>query len=244
MRLLLQHRRFLSTMPGMNTRKYGLPLSSRIFAAGIGAFRACPRRLRGAGLIACLLLAGLGVARAQEQLPRENALKGAFIVSLNLKEMLNTPIPTDPDVKRPVAVGHEGHGGMVLPEAKLSAETFAKAGKDVTPVGQLWMLKLVPISDGQPLPTSKLRVVHVKSEDNEADVVCCALGVRKDADGGLELLIYGKDKEPVLRVPLKALSAPQENPIEMSAEARDNSGLVTLKLVGKYQASFTVTEPE
>jgi len=40
MRLLLQHRRFLSTMPGMNTRKYGLPLSSRIFAAGIGAFRA------------------------------------------------------------------------------------------------------------------------------------------------------------------------------------------------------------
>jgi len=57
------------------------------------------------------------------------------------------------------------------------------------------------------------------------------------------LLIYGKDKEPVLRVPLKALSAPQENPIEMSAEARDNSGLVTLKLVGKYQASFTVTEP-
>jgi len=41
-----------------------------------------------------------------------------------------------------------------------------------------------------PLQTSKLRVVHLKSEDNEADVVCCALGVRKDADGGLELLIY------------------------------------------------------
>ncbi len=228
----------------MNTQKCGLLLSSGIFPVGLGVFRACPRRLRAAGLIACLLLAGLAVARAQEQVPRETALKGAFIVSLNLKEMLNTPIPTDPDVKRPVALAHEGHGGMVLPESKLSAETFAKAGKDVSPVGQLWMLKLVPVSDGQPLQTSKLRVVHVKSEDSEADVVCCALGVRKVADGGLELLIYGKDKEPVLRLPLKALSAQQENPIEMSAEVGDNSGLVTLKLVGKYQASFTVTEQE
>jgi len=241
---MLRPLRFLTSMPGMNNRKNGLLLPTGIFAAGAGVLRARPRRLREAGLIACLLLAGLALARAQEQLPRETALKGAFVVSLNLKEMLNTPIPTDPDVKRPVALSHEGHAGMVLPESKLSAETFAKAGTEVSPVGQLWMLKLVPSSDGQPLQMSKLRVVHVKNEDNEADAVCCALGVRKGADGGLELLIYGKDKEPVLRIPLKALSAQQENPIEMSAEAGENSGLVTLKLVGKYQASFTVTEPE
>ena len=39
-------------------------------------------------------------------------------------------------------------------------------------------------------------------------------------------------------------SAAQENPIEISAERKDEGGLVTLRLVGKYEASFMVTEPE
>ena len=38
--------------------------------------------------------------------------------------------------------------------------------------------------------------------------------------------------------------AAQENPIEISAERKDEGGLVTLRLVGKYEASFMVTEPE
>lgn len=211
---------------------------------GANVLRGSARSHRRATLIACLLLSGLATARAQEQVPREEALKGAFLACLDLKEMLNNPIPLDPDVKRPVAVHDGDYGGLVLPETKLTAETLAKAGKDVTPVGQLWMLKLTPMSDGQVVPLSKLRMVHLKNEYREVDVACCALGVRKDANGALELLIYGKDKEPVLRAPLKAISSPQDNPIEISGERRDNAGLVTLRLVGKYEASFKVTEPE
>ena len=78
--------------------------------------------------IAAVLLTGVLAVQAQERLPREEALKYAFIVSANLKEMLNTPIPTDPDVKRPVALRDGDYGGMVLPEAKLTAEKLAKAG--------------------------------------------------------------------------------------------------------------------
>jgi hypothetical protein len=231
-------------MPGMITFKCRLVPSTKLFTAGVGLSGSGARRHARAGLIACLLLAGLPATRAQEQLPREEALKYALVACVNLKEMLQTPIPTDPDVKRPVAVRDGEYGGVVLPETRLSAETLAKVGKDVTPVGQLWMVKLVPMSEDQAVPLSKMRVVHLKSEDKEADAVCCALGVRKDAKGDLELLIYGKDKEPVLRAPLKAISAPQDNPIEMSGERKDNGGLVTLKLVGKYEASFMVTDPE
>ena len=78
----------------------------------------------------------------------------------------------------------------------------------------------------------------------EADAVCCALGVCKDANGGLELLIYGKDKEPVTRVAMKSISGQQDNPIEMSGERKDDRGVVTLKFLGKYEATFSVTEPE
>ena len=146
-------------------------------------------------------LAGLTTIQAQEQLSRQEALKYAFIVSANLPAMLKTPIPTDPDVKRPVAARDGDYGAMVLPETKLSAEAFAKSGKDPAPVGQLWLLKLVPLMDGQPAPASKLKMVEASGDEGQATVPCCALGVRKVADGGLELLVFGKDKEPVLRAP-------------------------------------------
>jgi hypothetical protein len=190
------------------------------------------------------LIAGLTAAQAQEQLSREESLKYAFVVTADLSAMLQTPIPTDPDVKRPVALRDGDYGGMVLPESKLSAEVFSRAGKEVSPVGQLWLLKLVPLNDGRAVPASKLRMVQTKSSEGQATVPCCALGVCKDDNGGLELLVYGKDKEPVLRTPLRRISRQQENPIDMSAERKEEGGLVTLRFLGKYEANFMVTDPD
>ncbi len=180
---------------------------------------------------------------AQEKLPREECLKYAFITCVNLKEMLNTPIPTDPDVKRPVALHDGDYGGLVFPESKLKADTFAKADKEPVAVGQLWMVKLAPVKDGQVVPASKLRMVHLRSGDNEADAVCCALGVRKNGEA-LELLIYGKGKEPVVQVPLKSTSGTQDDPIDMSAERTDEGGDITLRFLGKYEARLKVTDPD
>jgi len=185
----------------------------------------------------------MATAQAQERLPREEALKYAFFLTADLKALLGTPIPTDPDVKQPVAVREGDYGGMVLPESKLTAESIAKAGSSVVPVGQLWMVKLVPLVDGSPVGDGKLRKVHVKAGDAEADVPCCALGVRKSGDG-LELLVYGKDTEPVLRAPLKSISSTQEVPIDLEGERTDQGGRITLKFFGKYQATFMVTDPE
>jgi hypothetical protein len=176
-------------------------------------------------------------------LSRQEALKYAFFASAYLKEKLKTPIPTDPDIKRPVAVKEGDHGAMVLPEAKLSADTFAKAGKEATSVGQLWLVKLAPMNEGAVVSQSKLRTVHARAGDEEADAACCALGVCKDANRGLELLIYGKDKEPLPRMPIKSISGQQDNPIEMSAEREGDNGPVTLKFLGKYAATFAVSEP-
>jgi hypothetical protein len=195
-------------------------------------------------LIAAVLLTGLLAVHAQEKMSREETLQIAFFTSLDLKAMLNTPIPTDPDVKRPVAIKDGDYGGMVLPEAKLSADTFVNAGKEAKSVGQIWLRGLAPMNAGEVVPASKLRTVHVNAMGQEADAVCCALGVDKDANGGLELLVYGKDKEPVTRTALKSISGQQDNPIELSAERKDDSGVLTLKFLGKYEATFSVTAPE
>jgi hypothetical protein len=190
------------------------------------------------------MLLTFAAAQAQERLPREEALKYAFFISADLKALLGTPIPTDPDIKRPVAVREGDYGGMVLPEGKLTAEIIAKAGASVLPVGQLWLVKLVPLVDGSPVADAKLRKVHVKAGDAEADVPCCALGVRKGADDRLELLVYGKETEPLLRTALKSISTTQEVPIDLEGERTDQGGRITLKFFGKYQATFMVTDPE
>lgn len=181
---------------------------------------------------------------AQEKLSREESLKYAFMACSNLKEMLDTPIPTDPDVKRPVAVRDESYGGLALPECRLSADTFAKAGKDVVAVGQLWLVKLAPLNAGEAVAADKLRKVHINHGDQEADVVLCALGVQKNSEGALQLLVYGKGKQPVVQVPLKAVTAAQDSPIDVSAERKDQGGEITLKFVGKYEATFMVTDPD
>ncbi len=190
-------------------------------------------------------IAALSAAQAQEQLSRSEALKYAFIVSANLGEMLKTPIPTDPDVKRPVAAREGEYGAMVLPETKLNLAAFAKPGKEGVAVAQLWLLKLVPMNDGQPVSSDKLRLVSVNSEEGYAKVPCCALSVRNQPDSDdLELLVYGKDKKPVLTVPLKTISRSQENVVDMVAERKDDGGLLMLRFLGKYEASFMVTDPD
>jgi hypothetical protein len=191
-------------------------------------------------IIAGVLTAGL-IAHAQERLSREESLKYAFFAASNLKEMLSTPIATDPDIKRPVGYKDGDYGALLLPETKL-AEGLAKVGSNAVPIGQIWMAKLAPMSEGQVVPDEKLKKVHVTAGGDEADVVVCALAVVKE-EGKAQLLVFGKAKEPVLKVPLKATSAQQDNPLDFTAERENDAGLLTVRIGGKYEGSFRVTDP-
>ena len=192
-------------------------------------------------LAAVLFLAGLSLAPGQEALPRDEALKAAFRLCRDLPKMLDTPIPTDPDVKRPVGVHGDNRGGLILPESKLRLETVAKAGPEAAAIGQLWLLKVVPVVGGQPAKADQLQLVTVSGDQETAAVALCALGVRQGADGRPELLVYGKDKAPLLHVALTPISDKQENPIEVSAEQQGDGALLTLKILGQYSASLAVS---
>jgi hypothetical protein len=194
-------------------------------------------------LVTLTLLAALQLASGQEQLPRKDALKYAFLLSLDLKALQGTPIATDVDLKQPVAVRGGDHGALVLPEAKLSADAIARAGEQVVSVGQLWLRKLTPVRESQAIPGSQLRIVNIENEGETASAVQCALGVKGDGAGGLELLVFGKDKTPVLKVPLKKTQGPQDAPISVKAErAANDTARLTLSLVGRYEATVTLTE--
>lgn len=133
---------------------------------------------------------------AQEDLPRTEAVKFAALLNFDLEKIADTPIPTDADIKRPFGLKAGNLGGLVVPEAMLSPATFSPATKEVVPVGQLWLAGLVPAKDGQAVSKDQLKLVTVQHEGREVTLRLCVLGVRKGTGGKLELLVFGKGKEP------------------------------------------------
>ncbi len=192
-------------------------------------------------LLSALLLVNVQGLQAQELLSRQDALKYAFSAAQDLPQMLATPIATDPDIKRPLVLKDEEYGGMILPESKLNAAALEKPG--IVPVAQLWLHKLVPLYDGQATPSAKLNVARVQLPEGETTTPVFVLAIEKKTGGGAELLVFGKDKEPLFRVPAKSITG-EDKGIEISAERRNDSGLLTLKIAGKYEASFSVTDPD
>jgi hypothetical protein len=193
-------------------------------------------------LIALTVITALQLASAQEKLSRDDALKYAALVTADAKQLSSTPITTDLDAQQPVALHDDDYGGMVLPQKNLKAETLAKAGETILPIGQLWLLKLAPMRDGQVVATEKLLLATVSHDGSKVTVPQCALGVRRSSAGKLELLVFGKDKEPLLTAPLKTIDTQQEPPLDLAAERESDSGRITVKILGKYQATFSVTE--
>jgi hypothetical protein len=193
-------------------------------------------------LIAVTLLTSLQLVSAQEKLSRDEALPYGKAVSADAKQLNGTPIATDVDAEKPVVMKDGEYGSMVLPQKDLKAETIAKAGETAVPIGQLWLQKLTPMTDGEAIAKDRLRLVTVRAEGEEVTAPQCALAVRKTAAGKLELLVYGKGKEPVLIVALKPLDAVQSMPLDLAAEREGDAGKLTVKILGKYQATMSVTE--
>ena len=180
----------------------------------------------------------------QERLSHEDALKYAAVAGADAKQLKATPIPTDVDLNQPVAL-HDGEfGGMVLPETKLSLETFEKATDKVAAVGQLWFVGIAPMAEGEVVAKEKLRLVTIEHKGDTRTVPQCAMGVHKNSAGSLELLIYGKAQEPILKVALKPVDKKQEVPIDMEAERESDSATITLRILGKYEAKFKVTQAD
>lgn len=189
-------------------------------------------------------LVGATVTHAQDRLTKDEASRYAELVGAVQTHLKDGPLVTEADLKRPVALRDGEYGALILPDARLTAEKLTQVGADVVPLGQLWLHKLAPLVDGRLVPSEKLRVVRVSGFEGEPSLPCLTLGVRKSAGGPLEMLVYGKDKEPLLKAPLKAINATQADPLEISAERETDSGRLTVKILGRQEVAFSVTDPE
>jgi hypothetical protein len=145
------------------------------------------------------------------------------------------------DLEKPCAERGEGSGAMVIPDKKLTEKTLAGVGKDVVPVGQLWLRKWTLVANGKPVVDDKLRIVTVTSEDKERPMPLFLLGVRKKTKADLELVIYAKESEPLLVVPLKKRETASGLPLELEWSRGDkDADNLTLSVLGKYQTGLKI----
>jgi hypothetical protein len=111
--------------------------------------------------------------------------------------------------------------------------------KDVLPVGQLWLRKWTLVVDGKATPNDKLRIVTVNLDDKDRPMPFFLLGVRKGKK--LELVIYAKDSEPLLVLPLKKLATLPKLPLELEwKRGEKDADFLTLNVLGKYQTVMTI----
>jgi len=187
----------------------------------------------------------IGSISAQERIPQEQATKYAALFVEAAAKLTDLQVKTDVDSEKPFGVKGGDLGAMVIPDKKLSEDVICKAGKDMIPVGQLWLRKLSTVVDGKATGNDKLRIVTITVNTEDHPLPLFLLGVRKKGDDTLELAVYAKDKEPHLLLPLQKIDTKQELPIELEAMKGDNeTGVITLNILGKYRAKLTVGKQE
>ena len=180
---------------------------------------------------------------SQEAVPQADAMKAAALCYAASADMTDAGIAIDPDIKKPFAMKGGGEIGMlVIPETKLAKE-IAHAGEGVTPVGQIWMKGLLPILCGSTITKDKLRTATVADNSNSFLLPVLFVGMQSGAGGTKELVIYSQDQTALATLPLKAVEQEQKMPIEFSVvKAGDHTADVTFNIIGKFQASFGLTE--
>ena len=192
------------------------------------------------------LIAFAPALSAQESIELAEAQKAARKLSASVSQITDAPFAVDSDLERPQGIKADGVGLLVLPDRKASAELLAAANTAITPLAQLWTLKLAVAKDGKATAGEKLRHITISDGENSREVSLYFLGATKTAGGELELVVYAKGQEPILRVPInKRVAAKQEFPIEVSGTKNDDkSGTLSLRLFGEYDARLLLVRDE
>ena len=183
-------------------------------------------------------------AFAQDAIPFDEAQRIAQKLASTPSASSDQPFTVEADADKPVGLKGGDAGVIILPDKRLTVETFAHATKTITPVAQLWSYKVNLTSNGKSVESGKLRVITVSDGDKSRDVQLFLIGVAKNEQGALELVVFGKGSDPILRAPLAKLhETKQDFPIEVSGrKTGDDSAALTLDLVGGYTADLAVVK--
>ena len=181
---------------------------------------------------------------AQEKMEAQQIQKAVPLLLGRVDKLTGLQFKVDPDREKGDGLQAGGAAALVLPARGLTAEKLEKAGKDVVPVGQIYFKGLAPAKNGKPTDNDRMHILMIEDGGKAQRIWLCLLGARKNGEK-LELVVYGSEKTPIIQVAMRKFESATDAPIEISGEKQDDqSGNLTLSILGKYKASFVVMKQE
>lgn len=195
-------------------------------------------------IFALTLSACLSLAHAQDPIEPDKLQKIAGRLAERASDQENLPLAMEVEAGKATGMTIKDYGTIILPAKGLSTEVLAKAGAEIVPIGFLWLHSLVPSVEGKALATEKRRAVKVVFDQEERTVQLLTLGFRKNAEGGLELVVLTKDKDAVLTLPLKEEQRDQQWPVALEMRQGTSSlGEIDIHVLGRLHAVMPVEQP-
>lgn len=179
-----------------------------------------------------------------EPIPSEEVGKVARKIISQYGVPADAPMATEVDTEKAVGIKGGQAGLVVMPDKKLTAESLGAATEKPAAIGQLWMHKVVPVVSGTAPAAAKLRTVEFGENENRKSVEVYYLSVSKTSAGSLEMALTGRDKEPLVKVPLvKTDAAASTVPMAVTASKEgEHTGVLVLSLFGSYKADISITK--
>lgn len=197
-------------------------------------------------LIVTALAAAAPLLTAQKIVPLEESQKAARTLTATASTLSDLPLKIDGDAEKSEAIRGGEAGILVVPDKNLTATSFKNSGESVTPIAQLWLLKARIAVDGRASAPEKTRTVTVRGDDKSRELQLYFLGLKKNASGAPELLVFSTGREPLLHVPLEQSSNSAEAlPIKLGGRKNnEDSGTLTLQIFGQHKAELTLVRAE
>jgi hypothetical protein len=198
-------------------------------------------------LLVAVLLANTSLhAQDAQAIPAEELAKATQLLMDANSRLVDPPLKFDLAPDRAVGLKAGEMGALIIPDKRLTAgkpdkDERKKSKGEILPLAQLWTLKLAPKDKDTVLSNDKLRLTKITAGDKELELAVFALGLERSAKQEFTLVVYGKGKEPVLRVPLTADKDKGGAPVTMSArKTGEDSGVLQLGLMGRFKAELPV----
>lgn len=197
-------------------------------------------RIAIAALIACIV--GLPVLKADDvkQIDPEHLKPISKLLLEETAKLKELPVKVAHDPEHGVGIEGEKRHLMVVPDAKLTAESIAAVKGNVLPVGTLFLNRVTIVVAGEGLAQDKHRTVEIAAKNEKVTVKVMQMAIAK-VEGQLVLLVYAGGTTPALVTPLVEVKESQAAPVALDGRTADNKGIeLVLTLHGRYRATIPV----
>jgi hypothetical protein len=188
------------------------------------------------------------VAAPPEPIPQELAVGIAKRLTEHADKLPDPVFKIDADCEKATGLHDPGVAGLIVVPCKDIQPKTLKGAEETNgaPAGYLFLYKIVPQVDGKAVAADKLSMITFKDDNgNEREVTALRLAIKKENEDSYKLLVFSKDKKPLLASPFRMEANHSELPFSVSVkDVKEDEGTLVVTFFGKFAADVKLTKAQ